>query len=227
MGNAADELHALYSSWRAKVEEASNVANALQVGESHGIAEIRRAFGLLGTISGQLQILGAAGFKVRVFQRQLDGWSRVPLSLPAGWAQGAAPDHVATLDQLDQIEALAGFLDGRVIDFDDARLQGLRPLIDHADSLLTDDDMDPALRSYIRRLISEIRLALDDEAVGHTFDFTSAVERLRVAFQAAAEAAPTGKKSAWRDLATQIIVGLVSTGAVEGGRALLSIAMGS
>lgn len=132
-----------------------------------------------------------------------------------------------TVSLLDQIEGLAAFFDGKVLDFDDQRILSLRPLVDRADALLTgDSEMDPALASYIRRLSAEIRYALDDEAAGRTFDFTSAVERLWVSFQAAAEKASDAKKSAWRDLAQQIFVGVASSGAVEIATVGLKLAIG-
>jgi hypothetical protein len=228
MTNAADELHTLYSSWRESATAGGHsMKRLLQPEHAGGIAEIRRAYELLSVISEQLRYLEARGHRVSVYRRQLDGWARVPLSLSAGWTSNVQPDHVVTSDRLDQIEGLSAFLDRKVLDFDDSRIAGLRPLIDRADQLITgDEEMDPAVASYVRRLVAEIRYALDDEAAGKVFNYTAAVERLWLAFNAAAEKAPEKKKSAWRNLASQIFVGVTTDGVVDGGKALLAITTG-
>lgn len=189
--------------------------SSILVPEAQGIVEIRQAYALLSAIDGVLRRLSAEGKNVAVFKKQLDGWSRVPLSLEVGWNGAIAADHVIRETILEQIESFAAYLEGKVLILEDAHDQNLRDLIDRADALLTHEDLDPALQFYIRRLISEIRFALDDEDAGAAFDFSEAVQRLWVAFNAAAEKAPAEDKPKWRALVEQIFVGVVSGGSVE------------
>lgn len=199
--------------------------NLLDLG-GEGIREISAAFAWMHVIEDQLRYLGDGGFKVAVHQRNVQRWMRIPLMLPSGWSAGVSdPDQVVTEMQLDQIEALSSFLDGKVLDSDDVRVPDLRVLIDEAGALLTGDStLDPALASYIRRLLDAIRYALDNEAAGRLFDFTAAVEDLRVAFQAAAESAATDEeKQSWRAMAQQLFVGVVTSLVVEAGKKMLGI----
>ncbi|WP_407358800.1 hypothetical protein LTA6_000988 [Microbacterium sp. LTA6] len=229
MSNAAEELHTLFSSWRQRVAEQPGVTmSAVLAPADEGIEEIRRAFALIEILSGQLRFLASRNYRVAVHQRHLRVWARVPLMLQFGWGtQVSHPDHVLAEAALDQLESLSSFLDDKVLAFDDSRIPSLRSLMDQADVLLTGDtEMDSALMSYLRRLIAEIRYALDDDVAGRTFDYTAAVERLRVAFQAAAEASTSERKRGWRGLVQQIFVGVTSGGLVEGGAALAAITIG-
>ena len=116
---------------------------------------------------------------------------------------------------LDQIEGFGAFLDGKVPVLTDAHELSLRSLIDRADAILTEEGLDPALKRYLRRLLFEIRFALDDEVAGMSFNFAEAVQRLWVAFEAAAAKAPEAQRPRWRSLADQILVGVASGGVVE------------
>lgn len=124
-------------------------------------------------------------------------------------------DQLVTEATLDQIEGFSAYLEGKVLVLNEGHHENLRSLIDRADALLTAEDFDPALQHYLRRLIGEIRFALDDEAGGAAFDYSEAVQRLWVAFNAAAERAPEEHKSKWRDLVEQVFIGVVSGGTVE------------
>ncbi|WP_402843747.1 hypothetical protein [Microbacterium sp. GXS0129] len=229
MGNSAEELHALYTEWRGRMpaRQGSTVNDALKPNTAEGIAEIIRAYGLLSTIDQQLKYLASRKHRVSVYQRQLGRWARVPLSLNAGWGNSTMPEMLVSDEILEQIEGLSYYLDGKVLAYDEHDVEQLRPLIDRADSLLTDDDdMDPRLKMYLRRLIGEIRLALDDEHAGRVFDFTTATERLWVAFTAAADQAKPEAKGFWRELAGQIVPTVVGGAAVEAARIALEITTG-
>lgn len=194
--------------------------------DSSGLDEVSAAFAYIHVIEDQLIFLGDRGYRVAVHQRNARKWMRVPLMLNAGWTSAVhTPDSVASEATLDEIESLSSFLDGKVLSTDGDRLQSLRGLIDQADALIEGDStIDSALASYIRRLIAAIRRALDDEEAGRLFDFTSAVDRLRVAFQAAAEsAASPEEKGLWRTLVEQITVGVGTSLAVEIGKRILGI----
>lgn len=218
MSNPALELHTLYDSWRSRIAESTSpqtMTAHLKPATAEGIAEIRQAYTLLSTIDGVLRRLSAEGRNVGVFEKQLDGWARVPLSLTQGWGANVKTQHLISETTLQQIEGFSAYLEDKVLLLSDAHHANLRSLIDRADVLLTAEGLDPALQHYFRRLISEIRFALDDETAGVAFDFSEAVQRLWVAFNAAAERAPEAQKSGWRDLVEQVFIGVVSGGTVE------------
>lgn len=226
MTNSADELHALYSSWRARVADSPG-ANMGALVDPHGAGmdEIVKAYALLRALDTQLRHLATRNARVAVHQRALTRWARVPLMLQTGWNAGVTdPNQIVNEATLDQIETLSSFLDDKVLAWDDELLPSLRAAIDRADALLTaEPDMDPHLTRYLRRLIAEIRYALDDEAAGRLFDYTTASEQLRVAFMAAAEAAPPAQKDEWRQMAKQLFVGLFTWVLTEGGKSMLGI----
>lgn len=194
--------------------------------EGNGIEEVSAAYAWMHVIEDQLRFLGDGGYKVAVFQRSVKKWMRVPLMLTTGWDRAVSmADHVVTEETLDQIESLSSFLHKKVLDADDVRVPDLRGLIDEADALLTDNTtLDGGLVSYIRRLIAAIRYALDDEASGRIFNFTAAVENLRVALQAAAESAGSEEeKQEWRTVLQQFFVGVGTNLAIEVGNKMLGI----
>lgn len=191
-----------------------------------GLIEVSSAFAWLHVIEDELRYLGDRNFKVGVHQRNLKKWMRVPLMLNTGWRAGVNnADLVVSLDTLDQIESLSSFLDGKVLSSDDYRVPSLGNLLDEAEELLSQDStIEPALASFIRRLIKQITEALEDEAAGRLFDYTAAVEKLRIAFLAAAESASgEAEKASWRSVAKQIIVGTGTALAVEIGKSTLGI----
>ncbi|MCT1395657.1 hypothetical protein M4D51_07945 [Microbacterium sp. p3-SID338] len=226
MSNPGFELLALYRSWRDRLDASRgnrSMTTHLAPESREGMAEFRKAYALLVTIDEILRGFEAEGKRAEPFRRQLDGWARVPLSLQAGWSQNVMPDHLVTESTLDQLESFGAYLEGKVLVLDSSQHTNLRSLIDQADVLLNQEGFDPILKQYLRRLIASVRYALDDEQAGKVFDFEDAVQRLWVAFNAAAERAPEQQKTSWRDLLQQIFVGVVSGGAVEGA----SIVVGS
>lgn len=225
--NSADHLHALFSSWRKRlVDNPGANVGALVDPQAEGLGEVSAAFAWLHVIEDQLILLGERNYNVRVHQRRVREWMRVPLMLETGWKAGVPdPDLVVTTEILDDIDVLSSFLDGKVLDTDSGRFPSLREIIDQADVLLTEDaTLDVALAAYIRRLIAEIRHALDNEAAGRLFDFTSAVQRLRFAFQAAAESSEDeDAKQGWRQKAEEVLTGVGVGLAIELAKGVLGI----
>ncbi|MEX8058591.1 hypothetical protein [Microbacterium sp. 16-032] len=227
MTNSADNLHALFSRWRNRVLDSPGATMwALLDIDGGGILEVSGAFAWMHVIEDELRYLGDRNFKVAVHQRNLKKWMRVPLMLTTGWRSGVTnADNVVDEDTLDQIESLSSFLDGKVLSSDDYRVPSLKNLISQAEDLLSaDSTIEPALASYIRRLIAQIRDALQAEDEGSAFDFTAAVEKLRFAFQAAAETSETeGEKANWRAMAKQVVVGTSTALAIEIGKKALGL----
>ncbi|MGN7969006.1 hypothetical protein [Microbacterium sp. 22296] len=227
MANSADNLHSLFNLWRSRVAQRPGATmGALMDLDGLALDEISTAFALMHVLEDQLRYLGDHNARVKVHQRNLRRWMRVPLMPQVGWsANVSSPDYVVTEETLDQIESLSSFLDGKVFDIDDERLPDLRDLVREAEALLASNStMDPMLASYIRRLLASIRNALDDDSAGFAFDYVSAVEQLRVAFMAAAESARTPEeKTGWRNMASQIITGTGVALGIEVGKKMLGI----
>ena len=225
MTNPALELHDLYLSWRDRIAASPNQQNMkvhLGIDSPEGMSEVRRAFALLATIDEILKRFELDGRRFQPYRKQLDQWARIPLSVRAGWAANVSPLHLISESVLDQVQSFGGYLEGKVLELAPAQDSNLRNLIAQADALLDDEDFDPALRQYLRRLITAIRYALDDEQAGKGFDFTAAVEQLWVALNAAAERAPEHQRPRWRKLVEQVSVGIAIAAPVEAAGIVLS-----
>lgn len=231
MANPARELHTLFSGWRAahEADGGGAFANALHIQEASGAAEMRQAYALLTSIELLLRRMQAKGSEVGVFIRQLDGWSRVPLLIDAGWKSNAHADHLINETRLDQIETLALYLDGKVHSFDDADRSSLSEIVIQAhEALIADESLSPQLREYLHHLLAEIRTALDDERVGRAFDFAEACRRLWVAIRAAsAESDDEDKRNRWKKIGDAILIGTASSAVVEAASAAVRFAIGS
>lgn len=193
-----------------------------------GIAEFRRAYRLITATDDLLRRFEADGRNVAVFRRQFDGWSRVPLMLDAVWNQATIGQNIVGQPILDQLEGFDAYLEGKVLTISDDRMPSLRALVAEANAALAEDDeLPPQLVWYLKRLLSEIQLALDDEQFGSSFDFTEAVQRLWVTLNAAAEQSKSeARKGRWRNLVDQVIIGSVSSGAIEAAKAGIAITTG-
>lgn len=231
MANPARELHALFTRWLEAHEATGrgNFADALSIREPSGAAELREAYALLSSIDLLLHRMQAKGSDVAVFIRQLDGWARVPLLIESGWKTNAHPDHLISATRLEQIETLALYLDGKVHSFDGADRASLAQIVAQAhEELVADESLSPQLREYLHHLLAEIRTALDDERIGRSFDFAEACRRLWVAMRAAsADSTDEDQRRRWRRIGDAILIGSVSSGAVEAASAAVRFAIGS
>ncbi len=98
----------------------------------------------------------------------------------------------------------------RCLSFGASMKETLRSVLDQARKLLeTDDSIGNELRVFIHRLLQQIQDALDDDAVGASFDFSEASARMWVAFQTAeTRSQDSNKRRGWGELWRQIGVAL-------------------
>lgn len=214
MSNPPRELHEIYTDWRARVMKAAggqpkrNLEWILQANTPAGQAEIARVGMCLSQISFVLERLRARGLKVGTFKRMsLDWWRGLTTPTTAWNTAVSSPDVIIDKQHLDEIEAVADFLDGHVDTFDvtDEQVHGLRELLVHVESLtLGDLELSDELRRYILKLIAEIRAALDDEQQGVGFDYADAVMRLKISAKAAASE-ETSMRRKWTDLLSTVV----------------------
>lgn len=198
ISNPARELHEIYSRWReGATGRGTQLQSVINPGTSEGSQELVRAFRLLTRIADLLALMEADGLNVAVYRRQYPRWCYGAIGRHVGWTAQITADHVMTASDMDQIEAFANFLDGKVHEFDPSSSSALREVLRQARSLLeADSSIDPHLRTYLHRLLHEMQTALDDEAVGVGFDMAEAVRRLWVALRAAASASER-RKAEW------------------------------
>lgn len=112
---------------------------------------------------------------------------------------------------------LANYLDGEGYELRPESAADLRRAMEDARLALdADTELDARLRTYISRLLHEIEIALDNEAVGSSFDFGDAVERLFFAFKAA-KAEGTTESGLWEGLVNSIIPTGIMTSVIEAG----------
>lgn len=220
MSNPARELHALYSDWRERAAggRGTQFLTVVNADTAEGNREILKAFRLLARIDDLLSLMAAEGLKVEVYRRQYPRWAYGVIGRRAsGWSAQINSDAVMTEADMDQIEAFASFLDGKVLEIEPSGIPTLRSVLAQARGLLENDEsIDHHLRLYLHRLLHEMQSALDDEAVGVGFDLPEAVRRLWVALRAA-ESASEDKKAEWMAIWKQIATGIASGLMVEAG----------
>lgn len=220
MDNPARVLHTRLSAWREKAakRDRATMRAIVDPSKTSGMLELTSAVSALLAIRDLLSDFSLnSGYSVEVFQRQYPGWWAPVLALRSGWNSTLQPDDVVTRAELDEIEGFANFLDGKLWLLNAASERSLRNVIDQAQKLIeVDETLSPELRTYIHRLVRVVRDALDDEAVGETFKFDDAIQRLFVAFKAA-EAEHTPSSSVWRELWTQFVPATLGAALVEAG----------
>lgn len=200
--------------------------NVVDARKEAGTDEMLRVFRLLSRIDNILAQLANDGVDVALFRRQVPGWVRIPLGLQGGWATTALAETFLPQAVIDQVEGLALFLDGKVYEFDTSRHNDLRDLLgDVRDALEVDQDLPHPLKVYIHRLLTEIQRALDDEAIGESFDFADAVRRLWVALGSAENATDEQAKPMWRRFAERILFDSTAQAMVIGGQAAITLAI--
>lgn len=213
MKNSALALLAMFETWREQQGSGQvTPANARGWGDP-GVAsqDARRAMALLDAVERDIVALETTGRRMRVARDNLVAWTQIVLAYPSSWQQNAQAEQVVPRTALDHLESLGELIDASQLEFDVPKLVELHSILDEAVQLVvTDESLDPRLRSYIVDLIREMRNALDDASIGDGFEFRRATERLWVAFGAAAGA--SSEPANWKKVADKIafptVVGL-------------------
>lgn len=214
MSNPARELHGIYSSWQARIRAAKSNGSpkSLLAPAGRGFDEAMVVASLLVRMRQLIAQLAEEKHNVELYERQMPGWfGPLAMSNSSTHLSGIA-DSVL----LDQIEGFANFLDGKVPVISAARVDNLREVVSRAIELLeSDPDLPEYLKTYIRRLLQQIRAALEDDLAGSAVDVGSLAYSLWVAF-AAAEGASETKSVLWKDLGLQLLTGTISGALVQG-----------
>ncbi|KQX07328.1 MULTISPECIES: hypothetical protein [unclassified Leifsonia] len=223
MTNPARELLTLYVEWRAALVNGDrHMMDLVQPHSQEGAHQLEGAMRLLLRIDQVLQQLEDDGKSVAIFRRQFPQWSMGVLSTAIGWNTNLSGESLVPTMYMDQIEAFANFLDGKVPEIGPAHVENLREVLARARTLLEEDlSIDPELQTYLHRLLQEMQHALDDDAMGAGYDFSDGAQRLWVAFQAAE--ASSAKKEKWADLVNKILVGVVTSTVIESGKAVVKL----
>lgn len=217
MTNPAWVLHGIYSDWANRLyAENGPMTSVVSPDTAEGAQVLSEAARALVRIDEILASFSASGRNVDLFRRQYPEWWKGLISYTGGWQSALSGAHVLTDAHMDEIAGFAHFLDGKVVVVEPASLENLRTILDRARNALESDGLlSPELRGYIHRLLQEIQNALDDSAIGSTYDYGSAVERLYVAFKAA-ESEGTPSKGVWTGLWTGFISGTASSAVMQG-----------
>lgn len=217
MGNPARELHAIYSDWRARLDASHGpMTSVVSPDSDEGVRTLIRASRALVRLDEVLTDLASQGFKVDLYRRQYPEWWKGVLSFKSGWGTTMQGEHVLSALHMDEIEGCANYLDGKVWELTTSHEQSLREVLaDARRALEVDGELSVELRRYVSRLLREIQTALDDQAMGATFDYADAVERLLVAFKAA-EGEATHARELWVNLRTSILPAAGFAATIEG-----------
>ncbi|WP_278102257.1 hypothetical protein AB0870_12055 [Microbacterium proteolyticum] len=227
MGNPARVAHEILTAWREKATAKPGVNNPALIGVRKQ-ADIVRLATALSEIEALLGQLERDGVRVKAYRNQIPDWWSGLIVPDYSPGQGVPPDGIITAEHLDEIDACASFLDFYVRTLSPEHYDNLRAVVAAARKLLEEDEgLSQQLRMYIHRLLREIEHALDDDAMGETFDFAEAALRLRVAFQAAQQEDTSGRGT-WHTLWTAIASGSAANMLTQGvGVVIAAIAAGS
>lgn len=206
--NPARRLHDTLIGWRLE-----HGMNARPVGS---VRELRTPEGLdaqfaaledLHLVEVGLDELQERGVRVAVYRRYINAWRRMVISFPHGWEPNVGRDDVYGRAALDQLDTLADWFDDRRPSPTIEQKASLNSITSDAQTILdADASLSPGLRSYIGKLLREIRNALDDELLDERFDYEAAAQRLWVALIAAADQSTDPKqKPKWKDTMTRFV----------------------
>ena len=204
MSNPARRLLEIYVQWGEKYSSQiqSYEARGLHNNDSKSVALQVESFRLLIAIEHALNYLGSKNSSIDVYRTQFPEWVKMAINAPNNWTSGTTASDGFPPVPMAHLDTFATLLD-----FDRPGLQPepeakLRSVINVVmDLLITDESLSPHLREYVFKLATEIRIALDDEAVTGSFDFAEAAHRLWVAMYAAAGQSKT-MRTKWKGAAS-------------------------
>lgn len=226
MTNPATTLLTLYSELRDRLNANHGALTALvSFDTQEGIRPLTTAARSLIRIDEVLTELEADNKNVALFRRQYPSWWGPIAAFPHGWGTNVSGDAAFGQQILDQIEGFRNYLEGKVFLLDDARVKTLRQVLaDARDALEVDQELSNPLRVFISRLLHQIQIALDDDAIGSSFDFGAAVQGLFAAFRAAG-GEKTTKHTLWENLVTNILPTAALGALIEGGSVATQLAL--
>lgn len=200
MRNPARRLHEIFTAWSTGYgpSTAAVTARGLESKSDDAYSVQVEAFRLIIEIGQALTYLESRAINVDVYRRELKNWIDIVLHSPNAWTGPSDTNTGFPPTPLAHLETLVILLEVDRPALSAKPEHTLRTVIAQVLELLVDDDaISDTLRSYIYRLVSEMRTALDDESVAGIFDFADAAERLWVAMQAASGQSRSNK-GRWR-----------------------------
>lgn len=230
MTNVASDLHDLFELWRNRFAGKSPLVSpkqALRPETRQGLTEFVSAYRLLARADELIVRFEQVDARAKVYRDQFAEWARVPLLVGQVWTSGARPDAVVRNEVLNQIMSFSLFLEGKVLTNDSVGTPAFRTLIERANGALSEEnDLPPHMVAYLRRLLAEIQIALDDEARGKGFDFHSAAQHLWAGLEAAAGMTKDKTFGAKiRNIADETLRGFMSGGGGAIGGSLVTLAL--
>jgi len=220
MSNPARVLIHLFEGW-ARTSPKSYRGSRAGEGPPEQATQFKLAVQLLAAIEARLKDLSEAADLDAA--RAASGWLSDSWSGLAKWwsftlaiaAEVGSRERAREMKVPTDLSQCADLLDQNP-QYGPTALEQLRSIARAARVALEQDtDLSPELRIFIHRLLSEIEAALDDEAVGATYDFASGAERLYMAFKAA-ESERTERCTTWRELWIAFLPGVTAAALVEG-----------
>jgi hypothetical protein len=187
--NSAAQLLAIFRSWESGLRQGHGAAYARnwESNPDGAVADHISAWRHLGALSRVIDGLSNDGFNMTMSKEYLPQWGRMAASVGASWTSNNHSVEPFPADAMFQLQALSTILELAQTRTGPANLDLLSDVVTQASELLKgDESLSDELRSYLVKLVREIRNALEDDTLGGGFNFAEAAERLWVAMQAAA-----------------------------------------
>ncbi|MEO6504881.1 MAG: hypothetical protein ABIW36_02550 [Terrimesophilobacter sp.] len=201
MVNLAAELLEIFNAWRGQ----SHPQNDREMNDpAKSVAEHILAMKLVSDIRVALDEVEATGQSMEVFREASMQWAYNVLTFPHGWSTTNGSEQLYNASRIDMLMALDVVLAGRAPRVDLTHFANFDAYLDGIVELLSEDaGVDPALRSYMVKLVNQMRRASDEYKATGKFDAEDALQQLWVSLMAA-EARSQGHKAKWREYAAKL-----------------------
>ncbi|WP_009883783.1 hypothetical protein [Brevibacterium aurantiacum] len=199
--NPAFELKQIFEHWRTQDSGDVPMQTQRGIAKESGLETMRRVFHLVGQLEVEVEKLQFAGVAPKSSGETLNFCTRCAVGYPGGWQSRPSTSQQFPGYQLDLLESLGtiiGMYNGGAINLGP---QQISHLLDDIEQALLDAPLPELLDHYIRRLISEVRRALENSEAFSSSTIAEQLFQLGVATMAG-EAATTGpeKKTCWSTL---------------------------
>lgn len=221
MANPALELKEIFDGWKATNTGNSPMQTQRGATNAEGLATIRLAFELVSKLESELSKLETLGIAPASGRQTLNFCTQRVVGFPGAWhsrpdTNQQFPEH--QLHLLESLGVIIGMHNGGTIGVEPDRIEELLTQIEQA---LVEAPLPEVLDAYIRRLIAEIRGALEKSDAFTSAAIAEQLFQLAIATKAGEAATENSeKKHWWSKIWPSFFSSTASTLTVEGTKAI-------
>lgn len=203
--NPANELLALFESWRQPSGRQAYVSRGFQENEAEVLDEHLEAMSLLAAMRKRVDDLEAGGYRVTSYRRNFRLWTKVVLNYPHAWTQENVNPAVFTEHALDTLENLAAAIDNNLPSLGPQTVDDITRYLDDVVTLLGEDrSLSEQLRAHISKVVQTVRMCIVEESTFGDTDLKQCLEDLWVSLYAAEAQSTDTPPGKWTSMADTI-----------------------